>query len=311
MSLSPSNPTTTTTTTSCFDPLDSLLDLSEYDALAQQSPGIKNEHFTRPISRTPPALPSSSSQPVLAGPSHQYNLYRQQTGIPQGAVASTLAVNQNNAHLNHLGLATNYLAGFSTDEYLDFGTAPTSALDDCEMDCDVTPTDPSFLFSSQSTTSECVDPSAMAFAMPMLPVSAAQNGPQRVWPGMHQQAALAKAQAQQKQQEAIIRQQRGSGSASKAPPRSKHAPLDPLVEEKISQLLHTMRHKTGTVDDFAGEASGSISNMIHKSKKDDEDMDEDERLLASEEGKRLTSKERRQLRNKVSARAFRSRRKGT
>lgn len=39
-------------------------------------------------------------------------------------------------------------------------------------------------------------------------------------------------------------------------------------------------------------------------------MDEDERLLASEEGKKLSSKERRQLRNKVSARAFRSRRKG-
>ncbi|GAM91588.1 hypothetical protein ANO11243_096400 [Dothideomycetidae sp. 11243] len=38
-------------------------------------------------------------------------------------------------------------------------------------------------------------------------------------------------------------------------------------------------------------------------------MDEDERLLASEEGKKLSSKERRQLRNKVSARAFRSRRK--
>lgn len=38
-------------------------------------------------------------------------------------------------------------------------------------------------------------------------------------------------------------------------------------------------------------------------------MDEDEKLLASEQGKKLTSKERRQLRNKVSARAFRSRRK--
>ncbi|KAK8152874.1 hypothetical protein BKA80DRAFT_285400 [Phyllosticta citrichinensis] len=44
-------------------------------------------------------------------------------------------------------------------------------------------------------------------------------------------------------------------------------------------------------------------------KKDEEEMDEDERLLASEEGKKLSSKERRQLRNKVSARAFRSRRK--
>ncbi|KAK9378182.1 uncharacterized protein V2V93DRAFT_376440 [Kockiozyma suomiensis] len=37
--------------------------------------------------------------------------------------------------------------------------------------------------------------------------------------------------------------------------------------------------------------------------------DDDERLLASEEGKKLSSKERRQLRNKVSARHFRLRRK--
>ena len=38
--------------------------------------------------------------------------------------------------------------------------------------------------------------------------------------------------------------------------------------------------------------------------------DEDEKILASEEGKKLNPKERRQLRNKVSARNFRVRRKG-
>jgi hypothetical protein len=54
---------------------------------------------------------------------------------------------------------------------------------------------------------------------------------------------------------------------------------------------------------------GALPHII-RMKKEEEDMDEDERLLASEEGKKLSSKERRQLRNKVSARAFRSRRKG-
>lgn len=39
------------------------------------------------------------------------------------------------------------------------------------------------------------------------------------------------------------------------------------------------------------------------------ELDEDSRLLMSEEGKKLSSKERRQLRNKVSARNFRERRK--
>merc|ERR1712230_262179 len=52
----------------------------------------------------------------------------------------------------------------------------------------------------------------------------------------------------------------------------------------------------------------TVANLP-RSKKEEEEMDEDERLLASEEGKKLSSKERRQLRNKVSARAFRSRRK--
>jgi len=48
---------------------------------------------------------------------------------------------------------------------------------------------------------------------------------------------------------------------------------------------------------------------VQRMRKEDGDKDEDEQLLASEDGKKLSSKERRQLRNKVSARAFRSRRK--
>ncbi|KAJ5131591.1 hypothetical protein N7448_005749 [Penicillium atrosanguineum] len=47
-----------------------------------------------------------------------------------------------------------------------------------------------------------------------------------------------------------------------------------------------------------------------KPKRDEAGMNEDKRLLASEEGKKLSGKERRQLRNKISARVFRSRRKG-
>lgn len=43
--------------------------------------------------------------------------------------------------------------------------------------------------------------------------------------------------------------------------------------------------------------------------KDPKEMDKDERLLASEEAKKLTSQQRRQLRNRVSARHFRLRRK--
>lgn len=90
------------------------------------------------------------------------------------------------------------------------------------------------------------------------------------------------------------------------------SPQDPIVEERISRLLDQMRHNSAvSIEDDGGSpgASGE-AGRIARMKKDEDDMDEDERLLASDEGKKLSSKERRQLRNKVSARAFRSRRKG-
>jgi hypothetical protein len=71
-----------------------------------------------------------------------------------------------------------------------------------------------------------------------------------------------------------------------------------------------MRQNSTLSADNDGEDGQSMLPHIQRMKKDEEEMDEDERLLASDEGKKLSSKERRQLRNKVSARAFRSRRKG-
>ncbi len=73
-----------------------------------------------------------------------------------------------------------------------------------------------------------------------------------------------------------------------------------------------MRHgSVASSDEDATSGSNGVLPNIARMRKEEEDMDEDERLLASEEGKKLSSKERRQLRNKVSARAFRSRRKGS
>jgi len=136
---------------------------------------------------------------------------------------------------------------------------------------------------------------------------------QRIYPGMHsQQAAQAKAQQAQKQEQmARQQQQRPQGQKplpGPSPTKTQHA-KDPLVEESISKVLNRMRQASvvSTADDE--NTPVGMSNMP-RIKKDEDEMDEDERLLASEEGKKLSSKERRQLRNKVSARAFRSRRKG-
>ncbi|RDL39480.1 Uncharacterized protein BP5553_03820 [Venustampulla echinocandica] len=329
----------------CLDPMDSLVDFSEYEQLSYNSPSMspsasknqfsktQSQFTTTPISNTPAALPSSSSstsQSTLPGPSHQYDLYRQQTGIPQGAVANTLAVNSSSSHIkSQYGFSDSYFSGLNSglspgDDLLDFNTVPTRDgsgsfnPSDMDMDFGSPATEPAFFYPDRPSP-EFIDPSAIGTSNhglqnAALPAQSSNVG--RLWPGMHQQQALAKAQAQQKQQQQQLiqqQQQRPSGQSSRQSsqrPRASHPPTDPIVEEKISQLLNSMRHSSVATDDHEGRTPDS-GNMSHaqRMRKDEEEMDEDERLLASEEGKKLSSKERRQLRNKVSARAFRSRRK--
>ncbi len=304
---------------SCHDPLDSLIDFSQYDKLsyssASVSPSTTKSQFTgRAGSNTPASLPSSS-QPDLSGPSHNYGMYRQQTGIPQGAVASTLAVNQQMGAYNFS--SEGYLSGVG-DDYVDFGTAPSQNgsfnPSEIDMEFESPGSEPAFFY-PESSSPEFVNPNAIAgnntSVSTVLPTQTSNVG--RLWPGMHQQqAALAKAQAQQKQQQQIIQQQQRQnavGAQQRQRPRASHPPTDPIVEEKISQLLNSMRQSSVGSDEDGHTPNGQM-NHVQRMRKEEEDMDEDERLLASEEGKKLSSKERRQLRNKVSARAFRSRRKG-
>jgi hypothetical protein len=297
----------------CLDPLDSLLDLSEYDKLSYQSPTLspstsKVQFTGRAVSNTPATL-LSTQQPDLGRPSHDYGMYKQQTGIPQGSVASTLAVNQ---QINHYGFADGGYLGFSpSEEYVDFGTAPSRHGSfnptDMDMEFESPKTEPAFFYGDHASP-EFVSPTAVA---PSSSVPSQTSSVGRLWPGMHQQqAALAKAQAQQKQQQQIIQQQRNQSQQKQQPQRSRaNQQTDPIVEEKISQLLNSMRQSSVMTDDNSEHSGNHLAHVQQRMRKEEEDMDEDERLLASEEGKKLSSKERRQLRNKVSARAFRSRRK--
>lgn len=306
----------------CFDPLDSFIN---YDQTVVPTPS------TSPLtSRSKSATPTSSSSspqstltPIrpspqtFAGPSHQYALYKQQAGLPVGALANTFAVNQ----VDQFGFGRDpfsygmvpptdgYFGLNTTDDFLDFGSVPSqSPAGDMEMDFS-SPTD------LDMSNPDFINPAAIAGQ----PSHSLPSQPVRVYPGMHQQAALAKAQAEaqrQQQQKTLAQQQPHPASTHSRQPSGSRShtrpPTDPIVEESISRLLNQMRHSSvasSNDDDAATPTNGSQSHG--RSRKDDEDMDEDERLLASEEGKKLSSKERRQLRNKVSARAFRSRRKGT
>lgn len=282
---------------------DSFIDFSGYEELAYQSPSLSPATHKTPFARpmktdngtTSLLLPTN--QP-LSGPSHQYDLYKQQTGIVPGALATTLAVNQHNSQIqgfvdyDSLDLLN---MGSTPEDMFDFNTVPSHeemSSPDMDMDLD-----------SQSNhgfyVEPTVNPNSIGGQEPTSNVG-------RVWPGMHQQAALARSQQQQKQrtqtpQQAKPKPKPKSKSKSKSKPSA-----DPIVEQKISQLLNSMR-----AEPSPESGQSSPVHSVPRPRKNAGDMDDDERLLASEAGKKLSSKERRQLRNKVSARAFRFRRKGT
>ncbi len=240
----------------------------------------------------------------MPGPSHQYDQYKQQTPFVPGALASTLAVNQNNGHMS--GYNLEYMS--PAEDLFDFNAPPTqnssSAVPDMDVDFD-SPAETFFYPESTINPNAIGGRDAQSLPSPTVPSQTSNIG--RMYPGMHQQqAALAKAQAQQRQQQQIIQQQQRQNQQTKQHRHKGPLPSDPIVEQKITQLLNSMRSKHASTD----PQDNSPLMQIPRPKKEEDDMDEDERLLASEEGKKLSSKERRQLRNKVSARAFRSRRKG-
>ncbi|KAH8714220.1 hypothetical protein BGZ61DRAFT_448675 [Ilyonectria robusta] len=286
--------------------IDALLDLTEYEAVSNyQSPAnsvspsaTSKATFASPVpvAINAPALSNSQS---MSGPSHNYDMYRQQTGFVPGAIANTMAVNQtNNTGYQDFG-SLDYLSTFSPEnEGFDFNTSPSQNA--MEMDFESPADSQQFYTVNPSNIEESSLPSP-----PVLPTQTNNVG--RLWPGAHSQAALAKAQAQQRQQQQLIQQQQQAQRQGVPTKGRGKAPLpaDPIVEQKITQLLNSMRAKPSMPE----SADQSPVTNLPRSKKEEEEMDEDERLLASEEGKKLSSKERRQLRNKVSARAFRSRRK--
>ena len=314
----------------CFDPLDSFLN---YDQTSVPTPSIsplssRSKSVSTPTSSSSSAasqqnthVPIQPTPQTFAGPSHQYGQYRQQAGLPVGALANTFALNQvdqfgfgrDQLSYGMMPPSDGYFGMNATDDFIDFGSATTQASSG-DMDLDFgSPID------MTAPNNSFINPAAIAEQTGTSQAQPSHTHPGRVYPGMHQQAALAKAQAeaarQQQQEQNAGQQQRTVAPAhSRQSSRSGNTtrpPTDPIVEESISRLLNQMRHSSVTSSNDEGATPNANGSHSHsRTRKDEEDMDEDERLLASEEGKKLSSKERRQLRNKVSARAFRSRRKG-
>ncbi|KAI5359214.1 putative basic-leucine zipper domain-containing protein [Septoria linicola] len=248
-------------------------------------------------------------QQQFNGPSHDYGQFKQQVGLPVGSLAN----------MPQSGMYDGFNSGIDSDFNNNSGFGWNSGLDmDSDMGMDFN-SQHSMFYPTEGPSGNFVDPNSIGGQEPASNVG-------RLWPGMHsqqaQQVAMQKAaQAQamhQRQmkiqaQQAQYRQAGNTAQSSQGPAQQAHGKrashvTEPHVEESISRLLNQMRQNNAGGSEDSGSPSDALPH-IARMKKDEEEMDEDERLLASEEGKKLSSKERRQLRNKVSARAFRSRRK--
>ncbi|KAF2087071.1 hypothetical protein K490DRAFT_57144 [Saccharata proteae CBS 121410] len=292
----------------CFDPdMDSLVDFS-----AVPSPGPQASSSHAPASTVASSTMTSPTNTLIdpsedhqtpAKPSHEYERFKQQTGLPPGSVPGIGMSSMNQPIFGAQPMFSN-----SGLEWNEFGMGS-----DMGMELDVGSGLPAFFYpqGAASHSDDFVDPSAITQEEPQQTV--------RFYPGMHQQQAAmaakaqAQAQAQQQRQQQMLQQQQQQPQRQREPSRdhrkpSSHQFTDARTEETIARVVNQIRHNSTLSSNNDINGQGVLPHIV-KMKKDEEDMDEDERLLASEEGKKLSSKERRQLRNKVSARAFRSRRK--
>ena len=91
-----------------------------------------------------------------------------------------------------------------------------------------------------------------------------------------------------------------------------HRAVSTSVETTLSPAPVMRKESRPRVSDESIVArSTNNDHTTRRTRTEEEDtMNEDERLLASEAGKKLSSKDRRRLRNKISAKAHRSRRRG-
>jgi chemotaxis protein histidine kinase CheA len=307
----------------CVDP-EEFLDFSAYQS---PPPATLKREASATSSMTSPSTTIDDDLQTPAKPSHEYERFKQQTGLPSGSIAGLNAAYNSGFSFSSTGIDEMAMMGDAS--MMDAGCWNTGL--PIESNINMGGMDfqqPNYLF-TDNAQDDFVDPSAI------------EEAPQavRVWPGMHQQLAQAQAKAQaqqqqqarqlamqkqaqasqqqqlqqqqQQQQQQLQQQQQQSRAQPAQAGRKTSSPLsDARTEETIARVVAQIRADSQNSASSMGDGRQDLLPHIIRAKKDEEDMDEDERLLASEEGKKLSSKERRQLRNKVSARAFRSRRKG-
>jgi hypothetical protein len=300
-------------------------DLLNIENEAAPGPGfvIKQEapSFNEPV-KTQSSLLLPRQQ--MRGPTHNYSEYRQATSIVVDPLAlqTTLQATQNTGYNFYDPIDTSMV---DQDANIFNNTTVPSFNDNLS----VSPLLPQLGDSPQANSAN------NSFASePNTPL--VQNNNQiRCYPGIHTQQAARyqsmeqRAQQVQEEQRWMQRQQsqevfsqpsQTARSQMMASPPAQSLPSsqnintstsnaakDPLRERVINQVLTDLRNAASLPP--ASVASDDLDRLRKEAKEEEDDMDPDAKLLNSEEGKKLPAMKRRQLRNKVSARAFRSRRK--
>ncbi|KAL9065733.1 MAG: hypothetical protein Q9157_007376, partial [Trypethelium eluteriae] len=242
-------------------------------------------------------LPESEDFQSFSGPSHEYERYQQQTGLPPAALT--------------------HLHAFIDEESQTLSQSSSSVSGNFEI--------PAAAFNEETSFDDVLATTMDGFAYDEQNVPNAQpqfshDAMQRVQQRRSLQEASYRPETQprlsvpthnpysnlQRTQsvttpQTLHPQQTLQASPITSRPASQQR-FDPQitqinVDETIHRVLAKIRHdsvQSGKLPEDDG-SPGSSTPHLAKAKKDEEEMDADEKLLASEEGKALSSKERRQL----------------
>lgn len=274
----------------------SLFEFSDRDNAAYQSPSLSattsKTPFYRPTTMSTPTSLISTNQ-LISNPSHQDDLCKQRTGVVPDALLNTVVVGQNSSQITDCIICSlDYPAfGNSNDRFeSNNNTLPQLLGNSVNMKMEFTSPNSEYTANPNSGGGQELS------SISSTPVLSRHAGHSKR-PRLRQQDALRKDQAQQRQGQQDIQQQQAQHqrqAAQNQQRQQQRAARDPLLEQTITQLLNSMRAKPATLE---GPGPGNNYEGMNKRKE-----------IASEEDRKL-SIERRRLRNKVSARAFRSRRK--
>ncbi|KAI5805595.1 hypothetical protein DFH27DRAFT_600079 [Peziza echinospora] len=261
-----------------YGDMDAFLDLDIYPFAAGNGAAGNNN-----LSRT------SSNQPSTQQPSFPYDLYQQTVPLP--VHADFMQHELTSGASSSITMSPDLL---DMDAQLNAMMPPFFFPESAHHQHEGNTVDPASILGAGSVPPAGleVDYSKQAY----IPQPAPQFDGKRLYAGIHTQRAAYNKDLENQRRMAQKKDEEASPTGSEM-----------TLDDRINNVLSRMK-PNGAIMSEASSPGGSLPH-IARMKKDEEEMDEDERLLASEEGKKLSSKERRQLRNKVSARAFRSRRK--